>query len=94
MLSARSSIVAVRDTVFSDLGGEIAVLSMRSGEYFGLNEVGAFVWSLIQARTTFDELCRAVEHEYDVAAERCRRDLAELIGELHANELVEIAEAT
>jgi hypothetical protein len=92
MIATRSSIVAVKETVFSDLGGEIALLNMRSGEYFGLNEVGAFIWSLIQEPRTVEEICSAVEREFDVTHDRCAHDLGVLIGELEANRLVAVAE--
>ena len=41
-------VVAAKDQMSSELAGEAVILDMESGTYFGLNEVGARVWSLIQ----------------------------------------------
>jgi hypothetical protein len=92
MLSRHSSIVAVKQTVYSDLGDEVAILNLRSGEYFGLNPVGAFVWVLIQEPKTIGEICDAVVREFDVTAERCQQDIAVLVGELRAQNLVDVTE--
>jgi hypothetical protein len=92
MLSSHTSIVAARETVFSDLGGEIAILSLRSGEYFGLNAVGAFIWQFLQSPRTLMEICRAVEGAFEVDAEKCTRDVVNLIGELREQGLVDLSE--
>ena len=90
MLTPDSSIAAARETVFSDLGDEVAILDLRSGTYFGLNRIGAFVWSLIQSPTTFADVCVAVENEYAVDSHRCAHDLGVLFDELAQHELVVI----
>jgi hypothetical protein len=46
-LSERSTVVAVRDQVSSDLGGEVAILDLTGGMYYGLDAVGARVWELV-----------------------------------------------
>lgn len=90
MLSPDTSVVALRETVFSDLGEEVAILNMRSGEYFGLNAVGAYIWQLIQQPRTLAEICTAVEQTFDVSHARCAHDVQTLVGELRAQRLVEI----
>lgn len=92
MLSHDASIIAMRETVFSDLGDEVAILNLRSGEYFGLNPVGAFVWSLIQERQTFGRLCSAVVGEYDVTPEQCAADLDRLFREMVREDLIIVEE--
>ncbi|RMF60886.1 MAG: PqqD family protein, partial [Bacteroidetes bacterium] len=36
------------DLTTADLGGEAIVLDVKSGNYFGLNEVGAFILECIR----------------------------------------------
>lgn len=92
MLSSSTSIVAAKETVFSDLGGEVAILDLRTGQYFGLNAVGAFVWQLLQSPRTLQEICRAVEGSFEVEPERCAVDVMNLVGELHEAGLVDLGE--
>ena len=63
----RDSIVKVADEQVScDLAGEAVILHLKSGEYFGLNEVGARIWNLIQEPKRVDAVLESVLEEYEV----------------------------
>ena len=47
-ISDRSVVVAAKDQVSCDLAGEAAILNIKSGVYYGLDPVGARIWSLVQ----------------------------------------------
>ena len=40
-MSRDSIVVSAKDQVFSDLGGKVAILDLKVGVYYGLDEVGA-----------------------------------------------------
>lgn len=81
-LSGSSRVVATKDQIFSDLGGEIVILNVASGVYHGLDEVGARVWHLIQQPRTVDEIRDAILDEYEVVPEQCERDVMTLLQQL------------
>jgi hypothetical protein len=89
-IGERSIIVASQDQVSCDLAGEAAILDMKSGIYYGLNAVGAWIWNLIQEPRTVYEVRDALLKEYEVEPERCERDLLALLQELAAKELIEV----
>lgn len=84
--------VAVRDQVSADLGGEAAVLKVTTGVYYGLNEVGARIWSLLAKPVTAQEITDALVAEYEVEAERCAADVLGLLQQLLSEGLVELRE--
>jgi hypothetical protein len=86
-----SVVVAAKDHVSCDLVGEAVILHLKSGVYYGLNTVGARVWSLIQEPKTVDALLVTLLDEYDVDSGRCEFDLLALLSELKDNDLLEIA---
>ncbi|QLE58687.1 PqqD family protein [Nostoc sp. TCL26-01] len=88
--SEHSRIVASKDQVYSELQGEAVILDIKSGVYYGLNQVGASVWNLIQTPKTTQEIQTALLAEYDVEAETCNRDLLVLLQDLAAKELIKI----
>jgi hypothetical protein len=90
MISKNSKVVATKEQVSADLGGEVVILNMKNGVYYGLNPVGARIWSLIQDPTTVKVLRDAIFNEYDVEADRCERDLLVLLQDLASNELIEV----
>lgn len=86
-----SIVVAIQEQISSDLAGEAVILNLKSGVYFGLNEVGARIWTLIQQPQSLRDLRDALLAEYDVAPEVCDRDLLQLIQELKAADLIEVS---
>jgi hypothetical protein len=86
-----ASIVASSDQISSDLGGESIILNLKSGTYFGLNEVGSRVWELIQSPRRFADLSMTLCHEYVVDSDVCDRDLMTLLQELHTAGLIQVS---
>lgn len=89
-ISPTSTIVASADQISCDLDGEAAILNLKSGTYFGLDPVGATVWSLIVQPRRVAEIRDSLLETYDVEADRCSADLLQLLGDLHAHGLIQI----
>lgn len=90
--SMGSTVVAAQDQVYSEIGGEVAILDLRGGTYYGLDAVGARVWDLVQEPRGIGEVRDALLAEYEVDAERCERDLLDLIRALEGEGLVEVTD--
>ena len=71
------------------VGSEMVLLDYDRGIYYGLNPVGARVWQLLSDGEASDRIIEMLEGEYDVARETLEADLAALLRELEAKELVE-----
>ncbi|KEP71393.1 hydrogenase expression protein HypA [Thioclava dalianensis] len=78
-----------KDCVVCSYGDGLAVLDMRSNQYFSLDAVGAVVWEVIARAGNRDEMITAVTEAYDVTPEVCAADIAALLSELHAQNLIE-----
>lgn len=85
-----SIVVAGRDQVSCDLAGEVAILDVKSGIYYGLNAVGVRIWNLVQEPKTVDEVGETIQEEYDVETHCCERDILALLQELVAKGLIEV----
>jgi hypothetical protein len=90
-MSDESRIVVSKDQVSCDLSGEAAVLSLKTGVYYGLNPVGARIWSLIQTTTTFGQLRDTLLGTYDVERLTLESDIRGLLAQLAEHGLVEIS---
>ena len=90
-ISADSMVVASTDQVSCELAGEMVILSLRTGEYYGLNPVAASIWSMIQEPRRVGELPRALIAEYEgVSVEQCAEEVRALLGEMLERELIEV----
>lgn len=90
-LSSRSIISPISDQVSSELNDDIVILNLASGIYYGLNEVGARVWQLIQQPCRVGEIQGVLLEEYDVTPEACHQELLKLLQELKKAGLIEVA---
>jgi hypothetical protein len=73
----------------ADLGGEVAILNMETGAYYGLDAIGSRIWSILGGGCTVGGLRDAILAEYDVAPAQCEEDLQRLLGDLARHQLVE-----
>ena len=78
------------DQIASELGGEAVILNLATGMYYGLNEVGARVWELIQQPCTFDSILHKLLEEYDVDLDLCKQDLTKILVEMKESCLIEV----
>lgn len=85
-----STVVVTGDQVSSDVGGEVAILDLGSGRYYGLGAVGARVWELVQTPRTVHEVEVTLLSEYEVEARRCREDLVSLLDDLAGRGLLRV----
>jgi len=80
------------DVLFRELEGEAVMLDLGSERYFGLDEVGARIWQLLDQHHDVETVVAQVLAEYEVGEEQLRRDLADLIENLVDAGLVTVAD--
>lgn len=68
--------------LFRDLGGESVLLDVESGFYFGLDEVGTRIWTLLEQHREVDPVCRVLAREYEVDEETLVSDVTAFVGTL------------
>lgn len=72
--------------------GNSVLLEMGSEACFGLNAIGTVLREAIASRTPLETTVREVTSRYDVAADRLRSDLTNLLAQLIDAGLVEVVD--
>jgi len=90
MVTDYSLLSASSEQSACDLEGEVVILSLKNGAYYGLNPVGSRIWEMIQKPTSMNHIRATLLDEYDVEPERCNSDLMQIIQELASEGLIEI----
>ena len=90
MITKDTIIVAAKQQISSELSGEAVILDLHGGNYFGLDEIGARIWNLLQQPTTLAEIRDALLQEYDVTPERCEQEVKTLLEEMAAHHLIDV----
>ncbi|WP_103027892.1 PqqD family protein [Salinibacter altiplanensis] len=89
-LTESSIVVAAEHQTSTEVDGESIILDLEEGVYYGLNPVGARIWSEIQEPTAVEEVTAAITAEYDIDSEQCHRDVISLLQDLEENDLIKI----
>lgn len=90
MAYLQTDIIKISDTVLSSqLGDESVILDHEKGEYFGLDNVGSFVWEKIQDKEmTVAEIKEAVLEEFDTDEATAEKDIEVLLSQLKEEKLI------
>lgn len=75
------------ETILVPVTGDVADLAA----VYTLNEVGSFIWQLIDGRRSVQAIAEAVSAEYDVTLERSAQDVDELLSMLEAQGLARLS---
>lgn len=78
------------DVVFHDLQGEMVLLNLKTGVYFGLDPVGTRIWQLVQEHQSLKKALDSMVEEYEVTEVRCEQELLGFVAELLDNKLIEV----
>lgn len=88
-LTVDSQVTASGQLAHRPLADEVVILDPRSRRYFGLDQVGARIWELVQQPCVVAEIRDTLLEEYDVSAEECERDVLLLLESLLQERLIE-----
>jgi hypothetical protein len=93
MISNHSVVKAVQGLSIADLGAESVALDANSGQYYGLNPVGAYVLEKIKTEKVVKDVVSDVAQRFGVDHEVASADVMSFLVELEAAELLTVVDA-
>jgi hypothetical protein len=91
MLDATTILRKSEHQVSCNLDDEVAILETRNALYFGLNEVGAHIWRLLDEPSSVERICESVAEHFDVERAACRNDVLGFLQKMQQAGLIEPA---
>jgi len=85
-----STLVRREDLIAQEIEGELVMLDMKSGHYFGLDPIASAIWKNMETPISFQNLCENLMKEYAVSKEQCVEDVNIFLEDLLEKELVEV----
>ncbi len=80
------------DVLISNLQEESVILNLDSERYFGLNDVGTRILTLLNTSDSIEAAYEKLAQEYDVDKEVLRKDLLTLVENLLEQGIVQITD--
>ena len=90
MLTLKSACKPQPGIVDHIVDGEAVVVLPQAGQIKVLNEVGTFIWSLLDGNRTAAEIAGHVCREYQVEPEQSEADTLQFLRDLDARGLVQV----
>ena len=75
--------------MYREIDGEGVLLNLKTGYYFGLNEVGTQMWAHLTRFESLEKALDSLMKEYEVSRDRIEQDLLDFIEDLKTNGLLE-----
>jgi hypothetical protein len=68
--------------VSTEIDGEVVMMSVEQGSYYGLDKVGSRIWALIEQPMKVSALCDRLVEEYDVERAVCESAVLKFLDQL------------
>lgn len=91
MFTNDTTFLAVEGISYAELDGEAVLLDVNSGQYFGLNEVGASILDLVQTPITLGQMKEQILKEFEVDNEQLLDDITAFLEEMTESQLIRVA---
>ena len=91
-LDDSSVLVRSSGVLDADIDGEIVMMSIERGEYYGLDVIGSDIWAHLEKPLAVKELCSRLLKSYEVGPEDCRRDVVAFLETLLADVSLELVD--
>ena len=92
-VSLDSGVVMKDDLPTVDLDGEVGMMHVENGKYYGMDPVGSRVWELIEKPRTVREVVSLLLKEYDVDENTCQEHVLDFINDLIKEDLISIIDS-
>ena len=70
------------------MSGELVLVNMETGEFYGLNEVGMTIWDLCDGHRSSDDMAAIISQESDAPIEDVGDDVEEVFEGLVSEKLL------
>lgn len=74
-----------------DMDGEVVMMDIEKGKYYGFNSVASRIWQLINRPFKVREIISVLLQEFDVDAVSCEETVLKFLNQLCDEELVSVA---
>lgn len=88
MTSLDSKVQIPDQVTYREISGEMVLLNLESGKYYGLDEVGARMYALLAEHGNLEAAFQSLLAEYEVEPVQLEGDLIALVNDLAEQGLV------
>jgi hypothetical protein len=89
-LTPQMRVRRIDNVLDADIGDETVVMDIEKGRYFGFNETGTRIWSLLAQPIVISDLCDQLAAEFEVPREHCEPEVFDFLASLLTRGLLQV----
>lgn len=78
------------DLLSVEMDGDLVMMSIETGNYFGVSGIGPTVWEFLEDPRRFDDIVAEICDNFEVERETASADLRVFVASLAENGMVEV----
>jgi len=90
-IELESVVSRVQGHISAEVDGELVVLSVEQGKYFGFDDIAQVIWERLKEPVRVASLCLELGSEFDAAPLTIETDVLRLLNRLHSEEMIVLA---
>ena len=71
-----------------DMDGDVVMMNIEKGKYYGFNHVGSHVWQLVGQPMAVKDVISVLLQEFDVDTKICEEAILDFVNKLYREELI------
>jgi len=76
--------------IWRDVGGDVVILNVETGIYFGLDGSGGQIWRELVEHGSIEKTLKSLKQQFDAEPDELRRDLDDLLNQFVEKRLVQL----
>ena len=89
-LEPQMQVCRIGDVLDADMDGEVVMMDIEQGRYFGLNQTGTQIWALLAEPVVISDLCDQLTAKFNVPPKQCEQEVVAFLENLLTRGLLQV----
>lgn len=89
-LEPQMQVRRIDNVLDADMEGELVMMDIDQGSYFGFNKTGTRIWNLLVQPVVISDLCNQLTAGFDVPPEQCEQEVVRFLENLLTRGLLQV----
>lgn len=90
ILKKDNTIQRTENVIQAEIDGELVMMNLISGDYFGLDVIASRIWELLESPKKINTITEQLLLEFEVEPEQCQEDVYSLLTRFHQYKIIEV----
>jgi len=90
MIHVKSVVSKSNELLASEVDGEIVMMNIESGKYYGTNSVGSEIWKLLDSPILVSDICKKLTKDFEIDDATCETEVMDFLQSLEKESILNL----